>query len=308
MNNQLKSLVIRVDHCLDAFSIAIISIVALLALSGCSIKTTVNVPVPKNLAQDKTANLDELLEIVSRNDRIESLRSHIHISLTSGKAETGVLEKTGKGHGVIALKRPDLLLLYIRHPVLPNNVFELASQGDDFKAWNSKNNKIYTGKNSAKVLVPANSQSGEEFNFPGRPLHIFDAILPKSIDLESAGVRVSLEAEPGQETRYYVLVYSEDDGAHRSHFLRKIWIERTGLTIARQQVYGKDGKIVSNTQYSQVTQIDGFSFPLTIDMDRPQDGYSLKLEFDDLRINPDMNNDLFSINRPGAENVPLVEK
>jgi outer membrane lipoprotein-sorting protein len=308
MKENFKSVRIRATHRLAAFSIVIVFFAALLALSGCSIKTTVKVPVPKNLAQDKTANLDELLQIVSRNDRIESLRSRIHISLTSGKEETGIIEISRKGSAVIALKRPDLLLLDILRPVLPGTVFELVSQGDEFKAWDSRNNKIYTGKNSAKVLVPANQRNGEEFRFPERPPHIFDAVLPKSVDLGSPGVRVSLEAQPGQEKRYYILVYSMDDGAHRSRILRKIWIERTGLTIARQQVYGEEGKIVSDTQYSQLTQIEGFSFPLTIDMNRPQDGYSLKLEFEDPRINPDMNSDLFTINRPGAENVPLVEK
>jgi outer membrane lipoprotein-sorting protein len=303
MKEKFKSIRIRANRRLAAFSIVFV-----LAVSGCGIKTTVHVPVPKNLAQDKTANLDELMGIVSRNDGMESLKSPIHISLTSGKEETGILVKTQKGRGVIVLKRPDMLLLQILHPVFSNTVFELVSRGDEFKVWDSRNNRLYTGKNSAKILIPANSQNGEAFSFPERPLHIFDAILPKSINLESPGIRVSLEAQPGQEMRYYILVYSLDDGAHRSHILRKTWIERTGLTIARQQVYGEEGKIVSDTQYSQMTQIEGFSFPLTIDMNRPQDGYSLKLEFEDPRINPEINSDSFSINRPGAENVALVEK
>jgi hypothetical protein len=283
---------------------------ALLSFSGCRslIKTTVKVPVPKNIAQDQTATLDELINIAGRIDKIESLRSRLHVTLVRGIRETGILQKYRSAPGVIVLQRPDSLHLNILNPFITTSIFELVSQGDEFKAWDSRDNRLYMGKNSAKILVPANSEDSQVFGFPGRPPHIFDAILPGRINVDSPGVRVVLEEQGGMEARYYILSYSQDEGPHRSHLLRKIWVERAGLTIARRQVYAEEGKIVSDTQYSNVTAVEGFSFPLTIEMDRPLDGYSLKLELEGLRINPDITDDDFTIKHPGAEEVPLLEK
>jgi hypothetical protein len=310
MRKILKFPRIRPNQRLKTLSASLFFFTAVLACSGCSIKTTVKVPVPKNIEQDRTATFEELLSIARRNDKIESLTSsRLHVKLTRGKIESGVLVKYRDGPGYILLKRPDSLYLNIQNPFTHSSIFELLSQGDEFKAWDSRDNKLYTGKNSARILVPANSPESREFDFPGRPPHIFDAILPESINTDSPGVRVSCEEQAGQEARYYILDYSKDDGAHGSHLLRKIWIERAGLTIARQQVYAEEGKIASDTQYSRMTLVDGFSFPLTIDMDRPLDGYSLKLELEGLRINRDIGSEAFVIkNRPGTENVPLAEK
>ena len=297
----------RLSHLLMYFFFS----AAILVFSGCGriIKTTIKAPIPTNIGQDRTATFEELLSIACRNDRITSLTTvRLHVTLIRGKVESGVLQKYRSAPGYILLKRPDSLRLNIQHPLTHSSVFELLSQGDEFKAWDSRDNTLYTGKNSARVLVPANSAGSGALDFPGRPPHIFDAILPKTINIDSPGVRIALEEQWGMEARFYILVFSKDDGAHRSRVIRKAWIERTGLSVARQQEYGEEGKIVSDVQYSNVTQVDGFSFPHTIAMDRPLDGYSLKLEFEDLRINPEMGSDVFVITRPGAENVQLVEK
>lgn len=307
MRKILQSPRFRANQRLTNLLIWLLLSAAMLACSGCFYKTTVRVPIPVNIAHDKTATFEELMSIARRNDKIESLRSRLHVTLTRGKVESGVLEKI-TGPGYISLKCPDSLHLNIQNPLTSSSFFELLSQGDEFKAWDSRVNKLYTGKNSARVLVPANSPDGSEFIFPGRPPHIFEAILPESIDTEAPGVWSSLEEQGGMEARYYVLVFSLESAAHRLHVLRKIWIERTGLAVARQQRYAEDGKIISDVRYSHVTQADGFLFPLTIDMDRPLDGYSLKLEFEDLRINPDINSNSFVIIHPGAEEVPLIEK
>jgi hypothetical protein len=308
MRKILQSPRFRANQRLTNLSIFLLLYAAVLAGSGCIVKTTVSVPVPKNIAQDKTATFDELLSIVGRNDRIESLTSRLHVTLTREKLESGKLDKFRTGRGYILLKRPNALLLNIQNPFTKSSIFELLSQGDEFKAWDAQDNKLYTGKNSARILVPTNLPEGKQFDFRERPLHIFEAILLEGIKADSPGIWISLEEQGGMEARYYILVFSRESAAHRLHVLRKIWIERAGLTIARQQVYADEGKIVSDTRYSNVTQVDGFSFPLIIDMDRPLDGYSLKLELDQLRINPDIKSDAFAIIHPGAEEVQLVEK
>jgi hypothetical protein len=277
-------------------------------LSGCIVSKTVKVDAPANLEQDKNATFDELLKIVGAGREIKSLSSSLKLTLTIGKRETGKLKQFRRAPGLILLKRPDSLYLNVRYTA--GTLLELLSIGDEFSAWYARGNKLYTGKNSAKELVPEDPAE-EGFIFPGRPQHIFDAILPALINLDSPGVLVSLEEQFGIEARYYILVFSREGSAHRNHIFRKIWIERTGLTVARQQVYSEGGAIIDDIQYSNYSnsaQGSGFSLPLTIVMDRPRDGYSLKFEMKLWQIdNPDIDSG-FIIKRPGATNVPLVEK
>jgi outer membrane lipoprotein-sorting protein len=292
--------------------------------SGCFVKTSYQVPVPANLAQDKIASFEELMKIAGANDSLKSLQcSKIKATLTLGKVESGKLDEFRRASGYILLKRPDLLSLSISRPIGGGALLELSSKEDQFEAW--FRGKIYAGKNSAKgELVPDN---GEEFKLPARPQHLFDAIMPPPI--EPTGVFVSLEEQTGpklnsdeitekqknkkrqqmiETARYYVLSFSRLGAGNRIHVFRKIWIERAGLSIARQQVYSKEGQIISDIQYFNQTPFDGFSLPLIINMDRPADGYSLKLEFEGWKINPDHEDKDFVIDRPGAETIRLIEK
>jgi hypothetical protein len=298
---------------------------AAILASGCIVKTSYKVSVPANLAQDKTATFDELMKIVGANDSLKSLQcSKIKATLTLGKVESGKLDEFRRASGYILLKRPGLLSLVIKNPIGGTALLELSSKNDQFEAW--FRGKIYTGMNSARgELVPDN---GEEFKLPARPQHLFDAIMPPAI--EPTGVFVSLEEQTGpklsseeitekqrnkkrqQQTietaRYYVLSFFKPGAGHRIHVFRKIWIERTELTITKQQVYSDGGQIVSDIQYFDQTRFDGFSLPLIININRPVDGYSLKLEFEAWKVNPDLEDKVFVIDHPGAETIRLLEK
>jgi hypothetical protein len=97
------------------------------------------------------------------------------------------------------------------------------------------------------------------------------------------------------------------------HILRRIWIERTRLTIARQQVFSEEGKVASDISYSEQTIVDGFSLPLKIHIDRPMDGYLLDLEFNEWKVNSPELGDNATVNAfempppPGANIVDIED-
>ena len=95
----------------------------------------------------------------------------------------------------------------------------------------------------------------------------------------------------------------------RIDVVRKIWVERVGLTIARQQVFTDAGQIASDIVYLNEARVEGFSFPQRIRIDRPLDAYSLDVEFRNWRINPDLPDDAFVLKpHPGAQIIHLEEK
>jgi hypothetical protein len=271
----------------------------LTAFSGCGIKTTVKTRVPLNIQQDKTVSFQELLEITRNYDKITSLSSNsIRVVLISGRWETGVLQKYHSAPGYILLKRPGSTRLVIQHPLTKTAVVDLLSVGDDFSVWIPSENKFFVGKNSAKELVFRASGNNPDFTIPIRGTHIFEAILPQSILPNTPEIRVALEEDKDDSRRFYILSFYREGTPPRIHVLRKLWIERTGLTIARQQVYFEDGKIESDIAYSNQSQQDGFPMPLKIHIDRPQDGYALDMEFGSWKVNSDLPDSAFILNPP----------
>jgi hypothetical protein len=279
--------------------------------SACKVKKTIKLQAPANILQDKTATYEELLNIIRRNNEqiagVHALiASPLGMTLVQDKPEAGVRDEYKKGSGYILLKRPDSLFIKINAPAGFGSILELSTKADDFKIW--IRGKIYTGKNSAKgELVPEDLL--ESKGFPARPQQIFEAILPPTINLDSPLTLISLEEQFGNEARYYILSIHRQDDAKRIHIIRRIWIERTGLSIARQQTYTEEGKLEGDIQYSQPTQTDNFTFPQGILISRPMEGYSLKLNIDKWRVNPtDLEDDSFEIKHPGAEEIRLIEK
>ena len=111
------------------------------------------------------------------------------------------------------------------------------------------------------------------------------------------------------EAKYYVLSVYRESATKRIHAVRKLWIERSSLSIARQQVYLDEGQMVSDIVYSNETEVDGLKLPLRIHIDRPLDGYALNLEFKSWRIDPDLPDNAFSLKLPeGVQIIHLIEK
>jgi hypothetical protein len=280
-------------------------------LSACKVKKTTKLQVPVNILQDKTATYEELLNIIRReNEQIAGIHALVaaplEMTLVQDKQDEGVRDEYKKGSGYILLKRPDSLFIKINAPVGFGSILELSTKADDFKIW--IRGKLYTGKNSAKgELVPEDSI--ESKGFPARPQQILEAILPPAIYLDSPGTLISLEEQFGNEARYYILSINRQSDAKRIHIIRRIWIERTGLTIARQQTYTEAGNLEGDIQYFHQTQTDNFTLPREILISRPIEGYTLKLEINKWRVNPtDLEDASFEIKHPGSEEIRLIEK
>jgi len=285
------------------FGLALCQAVLLVA-TGCSIKQKVRVQVPPSIQQAKTASYDELLGILKSYDKISDLRSSgLRLTLIYGKRESGELEKYRSAPGYILLRKPDSTHMVLQNPVSKTTVLDLLSVDEDFSAWIPSRNKFYIGKNSAKELV------FDDTTIPIRGTHIFEAIFPHDLSLGARGIRTSLNEELNASAKYYVLSVYRDDGAPRIHTIRRIWIERSELTIARQQFFHENGQIdqiASDIEYSDMEQANGFFLPLKIHIDRPLDGYALTLEFksNSWRVNEGLPDNAFILKPPeGAQIV-----
>ncbi len=276
--------------------------------TGCGIKRTVKVTVPPGILQAKSATFDELLGIIRSYDNIYCLSSNnLRITLTSGKRESGELQKYASAPGYIVLQRPNSTRLAVQYPVTRNTILDLLSVGDDFCVWVPSENKYYTGKNSAKELVAEDLPNSPGFTL--RATHIFEAIIPQVIVKDIPDVLFASAEEVSADAKYYIFTVFREGVAPRLHVVKRIWIERSALTIARQQVYQEEGQLVSDIAYSHVIQVDGFALPQRIRIDRPVDRYCLDIEFKNWLVNPELPDSAFTLAPPsGAQIVPFKEK
>ena len=276
---------------------------------ACWVKHTVRVAVPSNILKARTATLDELVSLIDSNSvRIKSLSSQtLRVTFTSGKTESGRLQVYTSVPGYILLRWPDDILMNIQNPLIKTTIVELLSAGDDFSLWLPSKNQFFKGKNSTKEF--ASEGVSHDMEFTARPIHIFQAILPSKIPLDEQDVFIGMEESQDAGLKYYVVSVYRQEGAKRLRSDRKIWIERAGLTISRQVMYGDEGKISGVIKYSNPVIVEGVFLPLSIYIDRPLDGYSLDMQFKDWRVNPDLPADAFvKTPPPGAQVVPLREK
>ena len=301
-------------------SIAVFFLAALFADSGCGIKKTVKIRVPQAILQAKTASFDELLGIIrnyyDKIDRLSTDPTGMELTFTSSrKISEGELEKYKSLRGYILLRRPDSVRFVLLVPLMQSTLFDVLSVGDKLSMLYARGHRFYEASNSAKELYGIDPSTSKEFQVPPiRGPHIFEAIFPQGIVLDAPGALLDVIEETDAQASYYVLSMHREDKSqngmpHRIHTLRKIYIERSGLTIARQKVFDEEGRIVSDITYSDEIRIEEFSLPRQIHIDRPQDGYTLDLKIRKWSINPDLPDEAFMLS-PGPEDqiIPLTVK
>ncbi len=280
-----------------------------LAISGCTVRRTIKTKVPPKILLAKTASMDELLNLIQKYDKITSLSTRLEVTYSSGQKDSGVIRQIRKQPGYVAFKRPDTVHLVVQNFVSKFAELEMLSVGDDLSIWVRRENKLYLGKNSAKELVAEDVGDARGFSIPIRGGHVFEAIFPQSVNMDAPDTRNSIEEESDSEAKYYVLGFYREGKGQRIHTTRRIWIERSSLTIARQQVYLDDGRILSDIAYTSIVPVGGFNLPLKMHIDRPLDEYALDLEFKSWQINPDLADNAFVMTpHEGAQVIHLAEK
>jgi len=277
--------------------------------SACGIRRTIKVEVPEKVIQAKTARFDDLVALVNAYaERVSRLSSStMKATYTSGKVENGVLQTYHSAPGYILLMQPDKIRINIQNAITKSTIADMLSVGKKFQVWVPSRNKLYFGENGAGEFGAEGE--GESGTFSIRPAHIYDALLPAKLDTETPGRWVALEEDRDPSTKYYILTDYGEMGRGRLSPRRRIWVDRSNLTVAKQQFYEDEGKLIGIVSYSNLMSLEGIWLPLAVRIERPADGYTLDLTFKAWNLNPDLEDSAFTLKTPeGAERVKLIGK
>lgn len=285
----------RVWICLGLATLSVLA-------GGCprvSTKTT----VPKEqIGVAKDATREELIEKFNAlAASTKTLYATVDLRPTAGSKYSGVIEEYHEVKAFLLAKRPAEIRMIGQAPVVSKTIFDMTSDGQTFRVSLPTKNKFLVGdvgveRNSAKPLENL------------RPQHLFDALLWPEI---VKGEAVLFEEFNDETARFYVLTVLR--GGYTTEIRRKIWFDRSDLSVARLQSYGPKGALLSDIRYSdwQPTGVSSGTgndpvFPREIRIDRPHDDYRIDLQVTKLTLNDDLPEDRFQLAQPPNAEVVHV--
>ena len=146
-----------------------------------------------------------------------------------------------------------------------------------------------------------------------RPQHLLDALFWPEIP---SATQIVMAEDDELTARYYVL--SGLTSGASPEIERNLWFDRSDLHLARIQIYGPAGKLVSDIRLdawqpaalpsSSATVNGPLEFPRHITMQRPHDDYKLEIKVKKVTLNESIADDRFQLQQPaGSELVKVGE-
>jgi len=259
----------------------------------------------------ESATAQQLIERINSDaHKIQSLNATVDIAASTGGEKKGKVTDFQEVRGYILLRKPAMLRMIGLYPVVRNKAFDMVSNGEKFHLFIPAKNKFFTG--SKEVRVPSKNTLENL-----RPQHILDALLVKEIDpqKEIAFVESGYEtvkdpkSKKDVEQPNYILSVAAKQADGSWALDRKIFISRVDLRPVKQVIYDKTGNTATIATYSNYKEHGDVTFPDVIQIDRPQEEYSIQLGIVKLTLNQPLTDQQFALQQPpGSTAVDLDTK
>jgi hypothetical protein len=244
--------------------------------------TTRKLPVPKAPMIEQTVTPDELVaRLNQRWNAFESLTATVEIQASVLKAKQGVAKDYTPIRGIILMRKPEMLRVYGRVPVIGTRAFDMVSDGKNFTLWIPSINKAFEGSNSAKKKL-ANPLENL------RPGFFLDALMVRGLEPDDwYGVVADTETMEDASRKHlftvpeYVLSISRNKpGSHELMPVRVVTFNRDDLLPYQQDLYDSDGNLETQVFYSAYQNFGINKYPTSVIIKRPQEGVQVVLTVD----------------------------
>jgi outer membrane lipoprotein-sorting protein len=284
---------------------ALILMVALLPLSGCLFSSSRNVQTRLSTNKLQSATRDQLVEKINASAaKLQTMNATVTIDASAGGEKKGKVTDYRQINGNVLVRKPEMMRMIGRVPVVGNHLFDMVSNGKNFELSIPPQNKFIVGSNE---MGKPSAQPLENL----RPQHILDALLLKPIDYASGEIAVleqSTEMVKDAKTKkdaiqqdYVIVVISKDDKG--TYLSRRIVFSREDLMPHEQYLYNHDGQIMTFAHYEKFQDFDGTQFPAVVDIQRPVEEYAITLNILKLRVNEPLRDDQFQLAQPAGSRL-----
>lgn len=281
-------------------------ICGVLLLSGCLSRKRVVPQELRPLPAETRTRTELIQDLEARSLAIQTLNGTVTLDASSETANTGVLTQYHQTKGYVLVSRPNQIRIKAVAPLALATVFDMVSDGHEFRVSVPLKNKFIVGDTNA----PGRSDN-PILNY--RPQYILEALF---VDIQpymkDPQMRAVLEETISGRISYYVFSFINVANAAPgdARIVEKIWIDRTkDCTVARKQIFHDDGRVETDVEFSDYRTIDEVSFPQVITVHRPIDENTLKITFQETVLNKDLPANAFKLEAPsGADFVAVGDQ
>ena len=279
---------------------------ALLAQAGCNLASRkVQIPPDQRLLPAKSATKADLFQDLEEKSReIQTFRANMTLDVSGGGSQSGVLTEYRQTSGVLLVERPHKIRIRVYAPVVLSTIADMVSDGRQYRLSIPIKNQWSEGD----VNVRINSKNPIA-NL--RPQHFLDGLFVDITPyLNNPQVKYSFNLQTENRHSYYVFTFMNVSGqGPEVQTLEKLWIDRSeNLEVTRKQIFGSDGNIETDVEYSNYQKEGNVRFPQMVVIQRPVEDYTLRLAFQKTTINEKLPDSTFNLERPeGSELVQIAQ-
>jgi hypothetical protein len=244
------------------------------------------------------ADLPSLLTAIRKQyDAIQNFSAMVDMVAGLGSTEKNHITEYKDIRSYIRFRKPADIRLIGLIPVVHSTMFDMVSDGADFKLYIPSKGRFIVGRNSIDAL-----SSNKLENI--RPQHFVDALVVQPVDLKTD--KVVMENFTDADNAYYIIheIRELPDGKLQPR--RAIWFSRLDMTMARQMIFDETGNLLTDARYTQWHSYDNIAFPKHIEIDRPRDEYVMVLDIVKMDINKGVGSDQFVLEQPEGSTLQTV--
>lgn len=249
-------------------------------------------------------------QISDRDAAIQTLNASVLLTASTGGGKEGKVTTYTSFRGFIFVRKPKDLRVILQLPVLGSRALDMVSNGETFTLMMESTHGTRWIQGNNQVTKP--SKNGLE-NL--RPDVFFDSLLvpgvgPDEFVVLTESTRVLAPEEKHrdaiEEPDYNMAVLKQKSG-NMMQLERLIHISRVTMLPFQQDIYDDSGQVVTEATYDKYESFDGQQFPTVINIRRPLDEYTLKLQVTKLMLNQKLENDQFELKIPPGTTVQHMD-
>jgi hypothetical protein len=277
-------------------------LVGMLLLTGCSSWFISKRKLPRPIAPAvvESASADQLVARINDQwTKFESLTATVDIRASHLVQKEGVATDYPSFRGNILVRKPEMLRILGKMPVVQTTMFDLGSDGNRFTLIVPPKSKAYVGLNASKGTSPNWYENL-------RPAPFFSAMVVRGLnpdELYSVTSDSSTEEDTAKKRlllhpEYILNIVRRKTDSQELYPVRVITVRREDLLPYEQDLYDDAGVLQTQVLYDAYKDFDGYRYPSKITMRRPQEEYQLVMTIERVNSNPPLSDDQFQVTIP----------
>jgi outer membrane lipoprotein-sorting protein len=289
--------------------LAVAGFFGLTGLTGCfsSVRTVAKV---QTVGTYRTASVSELEAMISERDAaIRTLNASVLVTYSTGGGREGQVKTYTSFRGYIFVRKPRDLRVILQLPIVGGEAMDMVSDSGSFTLLVPPRKQAFVG--TGEVTKPS-ANAVENM----RPAVFFDSLLVPGVSAEEYVdlTQSTREIEPArghkpavEEPDYDLSVYRVSSD-HVLQIERVIHISRVTMLPYRQDIYDKDGRLVTQATYANYAPVGAEEqLPRLVTIVRPIEEYSLKIQVTKLTLNEAFENDQFELKVPASYKLTRLQ-